>query len=106
MRGEADMMTGPARDWEEVLATLGPIFCERAAKYDSTDAFVAENYADMRAAKLFSALVPKELGGGDTQVWNTASLSAGLEHRPHIPPQPPYKICKSSCHVTRIVFCA
>ncbi len=48
MRGEADMMTGPARDWEEVLATLGPIFCERAAKYDSSDAFVAENYADPR----------------------------------------------------------
>src|SRR5215467_2865015 len=78
MRREADMMSGPARDWEEILATLGPIFCERAAKYDSTDAFVAENYADMRAAKLFSALVPKDLGGGGMSYRSACSLIRGF----------------------------
>ena len=54
---------GPAPDWKRVLATLAPAFTERAATYDNTDEFVAENYADMRAARLFSALVPRELGG-------------------------------------------
>lgn len=72
------MMTGPARDWEEILVTLGPIFCERAAKYDSTDAFVVENYADMRAAKLFSALVPKEFGGGGISYSTACSLIRGF----------------------------
>ncbi len=50
--------------WKQILATLGPAFAERAATYDGSDGFVAENYAEMRDAKLFSALVPQELGGG------------------------------------------
>ena len=35
------MITGPALDWKENLATLAPAFAERAAAYDDTDAFVA-----------------------------------------------------------------
>ena len=57
-------MTGPAPDWKKAVAELASVFAERAAAYDGTDTFVAENYADMRATKLFSALVPQELGGG------------------------------------------
>ena len=58
------MTTASAPDWKHILAALGPAFAERAATYDGSDGFVAENYAEMRAAKMFSALVPQELGGG------------------------------------------
>jgi alkylation response protein AidB-like acyl-CoA dehydrogenase len=54
---------GPAVDWKKVLATLAPAFSERGAAYDNNDEFVDGNYADMRAARLFSSLVPQELGG-------------------------------------------
>jgi alkylation response protein AidB-like acyl-CoA dehydrogenase len=72
------MTTGPAQDWEKILATLGPIFSERAGKYDGTDAFVAENYTEMRSAKLFSALVPRELGGAGISYSAACSLIRGI----------------------------
>ncbi|HKZ08496.1 MAG TPA: acyl-CoA dehydrogenase family protein [Methylomirabilota bacterium] len=43
---------------------LGPRFAARAAGHDADDTFVAENYADLRAHRAFSAGVPAELGGG------------------------------------------
>jgi alkylation response protein AidB-like acyl-CoA dehydrogenase len=43
---------------------LGPAFADRAAGHDRSGDFVAENYAEMKAKKLFSAGVPAELGGG------------------------------------------
>jgi alkylation response protein AidB-like acyl-CoA dehydrogenase len=43
---------------------LGPAFAERAPSHDQSGEFVAENYRDLKARKLFSAGVPKELGGG------------------------------------------
>jgi len=49
--------------WEDALAELAPTFSERATRYDATDAFVEENYADLRDAGLFAALVPEQLGG-------------------------------------------
>jgi alkylation response protein AidB-like acyl-CoA dehydrogenase len=58
------MLTGTAQNWKKVVADLGSVFGDRAAAYDDTDTFVAENYGDMRATKLFSALIPEELGGG------------------------------------------
>jgi alkylation response protein AidB-like acyl-CoA dehydrogenase len=58
------MLTGAAQRWKKAVAELGSVFADRAAAYDCTDTFVAENYADIRATKLFSALVPEELGGG------------------------------------------
>jgi len=69
---------GPAADWKRVLATLAPAFTERAATYDNTDEFVAENYADMRAARLFSALVPRELGGSGLAYSEACVLIRGL----------------------------
>jgi alkylation response protein AidB-like acyl-CoA dehydrogenase len=75
---EVDMTTDPARDWGKILATLGPVFAERAAEYDGHDAFVAENYAAMRDAKLFSALVPRELGGGGLSYGTACSLIRGF----------------------------
>jgi acyl-CoA dehydrogenase len=72
------MTTAPAPDWKQTLAALGPAFAERAATYDGSDGFVAENYADMRAAKLFSALVPQELGGGGLSYSEVCSLIRGF----------------------------
>jgi len=67
-----------ALDWKQTLAALGPTFAERAAAYDGSDGFVAENYAEMRDARLFSALVPEELGGGGLSYSEVCSLIRGL----------------------------
>jgi alkylation response protein AidB-like acyl-CoA dehydrogenase len=47
-----------------VLQELGPRFAERAASHDADGSFVAENYAALKEHKVFSAVVPAELGGG------------------------------------------
>ena len=59
------MAEGRSHDrWVAVVRKLGPAFAARAAAYDADDSFVAENYAELRAHRLFSAGVPVELGGG------------------------------------------
>ncbi len=50
--------------WVGVVRQLGPGFATRAAAHDADDSFVADNYAELRAHRLFSAGVPVELGGG------------------------------------------
>lgn len=72
------MTTTLALDWKQTLVDLGPAFAERAAAYDQSDGFVAENYAEMRHARLFSALVPKELGGGGLSYSEVCSLIRGF----------------------------
>lgn len=74
------MTTVSTVDWKENLSTLASAFAERAAAYDNTDAFVAENYSDLRAAKLFSALVPQELGGRGLRYCEVCALIRGLAH--------------------------
>jgi alkylation response protein AidB-like acyl-CoA dehydrogenase len=64
--------------WKEVLAELGPRFAKRAAEYDISNEFVAENYAEMREQRLFSALVPTELGGGGFSYSEVCCLIRGL----------------------------
>jgi alkylation response protein AidB-like acyl-CoA dehydrogenase len=51
-------------DWVAVARDLGPAFAARAAQHDADDSFVADNYAELKARKVFSAGVPAELGGG------------------------------------------
>ena len=51
-------------DWVALARELGPAFAARAAEFDETDTFVAENYAELTARRVFSAGVPAELGGG------------------------------------------
>jgi alkylation response protein AidB-like acyl-CoA dehydrogenase len=43
---------------------LGRRFATRAAEHDEQDRFVAENFADLKAAGLIEAGVPREFGGG------------------------------------------
>jgi len=71
---------GPTADWKRVLTTLERAFSQRAAAYDSNDEFVEENYAEMRAAKLFSIIVPQELGGGGLPYSQTCDLVRSLAH--------------------------
>jgi acyl-CoA dehydrogenase len=51
-------------DWIATAKTLADDFATRTAKHDADDSFVAENYDAMRKAKIFSAPVPADLGGG------------------------------------------
>lgn len=51
-------------DLNGIADSLAPAFAERIADLDASDGFVVENYAQLREAKVFSALVPTELGGG------------------------------------------
>lgn len=51
-------------DWRAVARELGPVFAARAAAHDADDSFVAENYRDLAAHRVFSAAVPLDLGGG------------------------------------------
>ena len=57
--------TGPCTDWVAVAHKLGPRFAERAAAHDAADTFVAENYRELREARVMSAGIPAALGGGD-----------------------------------------
>jgi alkylation response protein AidB-like acyl-CoA dehydrogenase len=71
---------GLTADWKKVLDTLAPAFSERAAAFDNNDEFVSRNYAEMRAAKLFSILVPQELGGGGVPYSEACALIGALAH--------------------------
>lgn len=65
------------------LAQLGPTFGARAAEHDANDSFVAENYQALRQAKLFSALVPLEIGGGGAGHAEMCAFLRGLaQHCP------------------------
>jgi alkylation response protein AidB-like acyl-CoA dehydrogenase len=51
-------------DFWKTIEELSPLFAEGAAQHDEHDLFVTDNFAALRARKVFSATVPKELGGG------------------------------------------
>jgi alkylation response protein AidB-like acyl-CoA dehydrogenase len=59
-----DICPGKAVDWSGLMHELGPRFAERGAICDASDAFVAENFAELRARGVFAAGVPSEVGGG------------------------------------------
>lgn len=49
--------------WTDLARELGETFALRASKRDRDDAFVADNYMDLKEHRFFAALVPTELGG-------------------------------------------
>ena len=49
--------------WREILAPLAAGFAARAEAADENDAYVAENFAELRRSGLLAAGVPAELGG-------------------------------------------
>jgi alkylation response protein AidB-like acyl-CoA dehydrogenase len=67
-------------DTRAIARELGPRFAARASTYDTNDAFVAENYAELKAAGAFSAGVPRELGGGGASFAELCGLIRELAH--------------------------
>jgi alkylation response protein AidB-like acyl-CoA dehydrogenase len=53
-----------APDLQALVKTIGPSFAEGAAERDAGDVFVAQHYDVLKRHKVFSALVPADLGGG------------------------------------------
>ena len=51
-------------DLQALVQIIGPRFAEGAAERDAGDVFVADHYDVLKQHKVFSALVPAELGGG------------------------------------------
>jgi alkylation response protein AidB-like acyl-CoA dehydrogenase len=76
-------------DWVALARDLGPRFAARAAAHDAADSFVADNYRALRERRMFSAGVPKELGGGGA---SHAELSAML------------RVLAQSCSSTALAF--
>lgn len=62
------------QDFQAVARGLGPAFAERAAGHDARDAFVADNYRDLKEKRLFSMMVPEELGGGGASLGETCAV--------------------------------
>src|SRR5215471_20343610 len=67
-------------DWVAVAKELVPIFASRAAGHDADDTFVADNYADLRRRRVFSAAVPTELGGGGASPAEMCEVLRTLAH--------------------------
>jgi alkylation response protein AidB-like acyl-CoA dehydrogenase len=73
-------MDFPTTRWTQLADELGATFAQRGAKCDESDAFVAENYADLKARKLIAAGVPEELGGGGATPADLAGFLRTLAH--------------------------
>ena len=54
----------PPLDLQGLVQVIGPQFAEGAAERDAADIFVAGHYDVLKEHKVFSALIPSELGGG------------------------------------------
>jgi alkylation response protein AidB-like acyl-CoA dehydrogenase len=58
------MAMSDSLDLQALVDLIGPHFAEGATERDAGDVFVADNYEVLKRHKVFSALVPTELGGG------------------------------------------
>jgi alkylation response protein AidB-like acyl-CoA dehydrogenase len=67
-------------DLHSLAQDLGPRIAEGAAERDQAGAFVAENYRILKAHKVFSALVPGELGGGGARHSEMCAFVRALAH--------------------------
>jgi acyl-CoA dehydrogenase len=76
----ATTATASRTDWVSLAAELGADFARRAGAHDDEDAFVAENYAELRRRRVFSAPVPAALGGGDASYGELSELLRVLAH--------------------------
>src|SRR5437763_12958561 len=69
-----------APDWGAIARELGPRFAARASTHDANDAFVAENYVELKSFGAFSAGVPRDLGGGGASHAELCALIRELAH--------------------------
>src|SRR2546425_9027979 len=75
-------------DFVDVARELAADFATRAARHDADDSFVAENYAALKKARLFSAPVPAELGGGGATYGEHCEIVRAIARRCRSTPLP------------------
>jgi alkylation response protein AidB-like acyl-CoA dehydrogenase len=66
--------------FSDIVQKLGPRFASRADAADVEGRFVSENYGDLKEARLMSALVPAELGGGGATHGEVCHLLREMAH--------------------------
>ena len=67
-------------DWKALIHKIGPDFAKRAEHFDQTESFVSENYEQLKANRLFSAMVPVEFGGGGVSHAEMCNIVRELAH--------------------------
>ena len=67
-------------DLQALVQIIGPRFAEGAAERDAGDVFVADHFDVLTQHKVFSALVPRELGGGGVAFSAMCSFLRELAH--------------------------
>jgi len=80
MSNAAANIVDTAVDWTGVARQLGPALAENAARHDAEGSFVAENYARLKDARLFSAGIPRNLGGGGAGLAELCDIVRELAH--------------------------
>ncbi|CAN0477171.1 unnamed protein product, partial [Phaeothamnion confervicola] len=64
----------------DVAGDLGPLFAKRATQAGDEDTYVADNIADLKAAGLVEAGVPRDFGGGGADVDELAAMLRTLAY--------------------------
>ena len=82
---KTETKTEQEQDWVAVARELGPGFAARAYAHDAEDLFVAENYAELKARRVFSAGVPADLGAAGRRTLSCAPCCARWP-APAVPP--------------------
>lgn len=77
---QTDFPSARPPDILAVARELGPKFAERAKLADDDDAFVSENYHELRASGLVEAGVPLDFGGGGADVGELSGMIRELAH--------------------------
>ena len=72
--------TAQATGWVAKARQLADDFATRADTHDAAGTFVTENYAALREAKLFSAPVPADLGGGGVSYAEHCAMIRAIAH--------------------------
>jgi alkylation response protein AidB-like acyl-CoA dehydrogenase len=72
--------TAMTTDIAALARALGPGFAARAQAADDSDAFVAENFAELKKAGLNEAGVPSDLGGGGASITELCAMLRELAH--------------------------
>lgn len=70
----------PTTKWIDLANEMGRGFASRVPEHDDTDAFVSENYAELKSRKILAAGVPEEFGGGGASVADLAGMLRTLAH--------------------------
>jgi alkylation response protein AidB-like acyl-CoA dehydrogenase len=70
----------PSLNLQALIQIVGPRFAEGAAERDAGDVFVAEHYDVLKHHKVFSALVPADLGGGGLRHSSMCAFLRQLAH--------------------------